>query len=73
MVLYINKELGAKEVKLGSDFEECVFAESKVNNDDKLLIGLFYRSESGTRDNNENLRKIMQDACLYAILTCGIA
>ena len=42
LILYIRKAMLAKEVCFQTKFEECVFAEVKLNNNDKLLIGLFY-------------------------------
>ena len=42
-------------------FEECVFTEVQLNNSDKLLTGLIYRSDSGTSENNENLIKLLEE------------
>ncbi len=47
VILYIHNHLGVKEVKMKTQFEENVFAEIKLNNNDSLLVGLIYRSDSG--------------------------
>ena len=50
-----DKRLGAKEVTVDQDFNENLFVEIKLNNTDRLLVGIFYRSDSGTVENNEIL------------------
>ena len=60
LLLYIDARLEAVEVKLDTDFEECLFVKVQVNSRDKLLIGLVYRSPSGTNENNERLGELMR-------------
>ena len=60
-LLYINSSLEPKEATFSTPFEECVFAEVKLNNDDVLLVGLLYRSESGSTENNDNLNKLISE------------
>ena len=62
MILYTHKSLYAKEVNFKNKFSECIFASVSLNHKDKLLIGLFYRSDNGTHENNAALRKIIDEA-----------
>ncbi len=62
MLLYVHKHLEAKEVKMKTNFEESVFVKIKLNNNDNLLVGLIYRSDSGSADNNRNLRRLISEA-----------
>ncbi len=62
MLLYIHKHLEAKEVKMKTEFEESVFAKIRLNNNDNLLVGLIYRSDSGTAENNRKLRTLISEA-----------
>ena len=62
IVLYINSELDANEVKLTTNFEENVFVSVKLNIHDELLIGVVYRSESGSALNNDSLNSIITEA-----------
>ena len=43
-------------------FQESIFVEINLNNEDKLLVGCIYRSESGTIENNNNLRVLIREA-----------
>ena len=63
ILLYTHKSLQAKEVEMKTNYEEAIFVELKLNQRDKLLIGCFYRSDSGTEENNSNLRKMISEAC----------
>ena len=62
MLLYTHSHLEAKEVKLKTKFEENTFASIKLNQQDSLLIGLIYRSDSGSPDNNCHLRDLITEA-----------
>ena len=42
LLLYINKELNGNEVQMESNFKENLFVQIKLNNNDKLLIGIIY-------------------------------
>ena len=46
-----------------TNYEETIFVELKINQRDRLLIGCFYRSDSGTEANNSNLRNMINEAC----------
>ena len=61
MILLTDKRLAAKEVKINNEFEENLFVEIKLNNSDLLLVGIIYRSESGTPENNELLLKTLDN------------
>ena len=63
ILLYTHKSLQAKEVEMKTNYEETIFVELKINQRDKLLIGCFYRSDSGTEENNSNLRNMINEAC----------
>ena len=62
LLIYAHKSLKAKEVEMLTDFQESLFAEIKLNNTDKLLVGCIYRSESGSDDNNNKLRLLIREA-----------
>ena len=63
MVLYTHNALKAEEVNLKTQFEEFISVEVDLVNDDKLLIVQIYRSDSGTKENNEKLRHLINEAC----------
>ena len=72
MLLYVHKTLSASEVKLITEFQENVFVEIATNQRETMLVGLTYRSESGTEENNRNLRSIIDEAnnkkCTHCII-----
>lgn len=64
MILYMHKSLSAVEVKLETEFQECMFARIQLNNKEKLLICLIYMSpsDSGISSNNENVIHLFKEA-----------
>jgi hypothetical protein len=63
LLLYINKELNGNEVQMESNFEENLFVQIKLNNNDKLLIGIIYRSPSERSiEHNSKLRELLVEA-----------
>ena len=62
MVLYTNNALKAEEVILKTKFEEFISVEIDLVGDDKLLVVQIYRSDSGTKENNEKLRHLINEA-----------
>lgn len=62
MILYIHKSLQATEVKMDTEFQENLFVKVKLNGKDELLIGIIYRSESGTEQNNSKLCEIITES-----------
>ena len=63
IVMHIDKRLNAKPVEVETAFEECLLAKVDLNNNDKLLICVVYRSESGTEENNNKLNKLINETC----------
>ena len=62
ILLYINNIFGASEVEMDTTFEENLFVKIKLNND-KLPIGIIYRSLSNKNMEHHNqLRKLIQEA-----------
>ena len=62
-LLYISQELKAVQIHLNVEYEEYVCASVKLNNEDKLLIGLVYRSPNSNNDYNNMLQKLLSEAC----------
>ena len=44
MILYISDKLKATEISMETNFQENIFVNIKLNQTDKLLVGLIYRS-----------------------------
>ena len=74
--IYVKKKLGAQQVCLDENFKnarECVWAEIKLADDDKLLVGCVYRPPSNNREQN----KLLYDTILSItenrshVLLCG--
>ena len=60
-ILYVHKSLNCKPVEfndLNPVFDEHVLAEISLTNDDKLLVGLLYRRELGSVENNNAFLKL---------------
>ena len=62
IILYVDKQLPAVEVHMDTKFEEHVFVSIALNKSESALIGLIYRSPSGTDSNNQLLIDIMNEA-----------
>lgn len=62
MLIYIKNSLKCDIVDMKTNFEENLFVEIKINNKDKLLLGLIYRSDSGSRENNNQLCNLFGEA-----------
>lgn len=56
LLLYVQKTLEAKEMVTVSEFQESIFVKIKCSNNENVIIGLIYRSDSGTESNNEKCR-----------------
>ena len=61
-ILYVSKKLKAKRVYFDSEFEEVTCAKIDLNNQDKLLVVLVYRSPSCTERNCEHLNQLVNAA-----------
>ena len=62
-MLYAKSHLNATQIDVCSGakgFEEVVFSKIWLGKDTELLVGCFYRSISGTKDNNEVLISIIK-------------
>ena len=57
--LYINKKLKSEEIKFKEKFEESVWAQIKLNNNDMLLLGCIYKSPSSSPENLDELNKLL--------------
>lgn len=55
IMLFVNKSLVSSQVDVTTKFEECLFVHIKGNDNNKITIGVFYRSPSSLRDNDEYL------------------
>ena len=55
IIIYVHKSLSAKIISCNTDFEESLWVEIPLLGCDKLLVGCIYRSESGTKENNDRL------------------
>ena len=60
-LLYVKEDLQPKEVFFDTSFDECVFSEIRLNNSDILLVGVMYRSESGSAENNDKLTALLNE------------
>jgi hypothetical protein len=48
LILYIDNKLEATEIHMEINFQENLFVKIKLNQTDKLLVGLVYRSPSNS-------------------------
>ena len=48
LILYIDNKLEATEIHMETNFQENLFVKIKLNQTDKLLVGLVYRSPSNS-------------------------
>ena len=62
IVIYVKSSLGASEINHDSEFNEQVWCEINLKNNDKLLIGCIYRSPNSTILNSNSLNKLIIDA-----------
>ena len=64
LLLYIKKEISSNEVEMTTEFDEKLFVHINLNNNDKLLVGLIYRSPSEKdKEKNAKLNSLIQEAC----------
>ena len=60
VILYVSQSLAVSEVSLFEDYEESIWAEVILQNNDRLLVGVVYRSNSGGQENNLKLFEIFK-------------
>jgi hypothetical protein len=61
VLLYVHKSLNPEQVHVFEDYEESVWAEVSLVNQDKLLVGVVYRSGSGSDENNRLMMTMMRE------------
>jgi hypothetical protein len=59
LLLLINKKLKSEEIKFKEKFDESVWAQIKLNNNDMLLLGCIYKSPSSSPENLDELNKLL--------------
>ena len=62
LILYIHRSLQATEVKFNTEFQENLFVKVRLNASDEILIGLIYRSESGSDYNNLKIYDLITES-----------
>ena len=60
-ILYVHKSLTFKQIVPDTLFEENIMIEIKLQNDNKLLCGNFYRRGDCSSENNDNLIKLLHE------------
>ena len=60
-LLIIKKVLKSTQVYMDTKFDEGVFAEIPLQGQDRLLIALIYRSDSGGKDMADKLNQLIQE------------
>ena len=62
ILIYVQNIItGVLEVTAKQEFSENKILSIKFNNNISLLVACLYRSESGTRENNENMLKLIKE------------
>ena len=62
VAMYIHQSLDPREcydLNKKSDFEEYLFCEVSGSNNEKMLLGVFYRSPNSSTENNNNLLSLI--------------
>ncbi|CAC5374164.1 unnamed protein product [Mytilus coruscus] len=63
LLMYVDTNLEATEIQMNTEFQENLFIKIKLNQNDKLLLGLIYRSPSNnTKEYNDKLVNLMSEA-----------
>ena len=63
LILYLDNTLEATEIHMETNFQENLLAKIKLNQTDKLLVGLVYRSPSNrTGENSDNQYSLISEA-----------
>jgi hypothetical protein len=48
---------------MDTNFQENIFVKVHVNSTDTMLVGLVYRSDSGSQENHYRLNELITEAC----------
>jgi hypothetical protein len=63
LILYLDNKLEATEIHMETNFQENLLVKIKLNQTDKLIVGLVYRSPSNrTSENSDNLCSLISEA-----------
>ena len=63
LILYIDNKLEATEIRMDTNFQENLFVKIKLNQTDKFLVGLVYRSPSNRiSEYNDKLCSLISEA-----------
>jgi hypothetical protein len=63
LILYLDNKLEAPEIHMETNFRENLFVKIKLNQTDKLLVGLVYRSPSNrTSEYSDKLCSLISEA-----------
>ena len=57
--IYLKDYLAATKVSFKCNFNDSVWCQIKLKNNDKLVIGCVYRSPNSTMENNQNLYQLL--------------
>jgi len=78
IAIYVKEELETDEVKLQTEYEDHLWVEVKLRNNDRLLCGCIYRSptkeKSATKDTTDKVCEIISEAVQWnntRLLICG--
>ncbi|VDH94238.1 Hypothetical predicted protein [Mytilus galloprovincialis] len=63
LLMYVDSNLEATEITMKTEFQENLFIKVKLNQNDKLLVGLIYRTPSNSsKEYNDKLVNLMSEA-----------
>ncbi|CAG2196936.1 unnamed protein product [Mytilus edulis] len=63
LLMYVDSNLEATEITMKTEFQENIFIKVKLNQNDKLLVGLIYRTPSNSsKEYNDKLVNLMSEA-----------
>ena len=63
MVIYVSEELECNSVVLDTDYNDAVVVVIKVNNNENMLVGNFYRSPNSCAENDNKLFALINAIC----------
>ena len=63
MVIYVSDELECNSVVLDTDYNDALAVEIKDNNNEKILVGNFYRSPNSSVENDNKLFALINVIC----------
>ena len=66
VLMYTHESLVVSEISLFDDYEESIWVEVHLQTNDKLLVGVVYRSNSGGCDNNSKLFEMFKSFSCFS-------